>query len=185
MVGKQSTLHTGDGMLHSQGVCETTPNQIFKYKVERLKQESSSFFCNLCSMVKDKINFIILLYSQFNFPQDSSRNGRWECSECSWLNILPCIYSVHVRHFWYCPITTMSQCLPVVHYAMWLTSVKCLCSLLLSSGEDVCSTVDFCLFCFVFWNLFLIKSKCMCCMFMLEKSKKYALPSGWWVQRMP
>lgn len=25
----------------------------------------------------------------------------------------------------------------------------------------------------------------MCCMFMLEKSKKYALPSGWWVQRMP
>lgn len=44
MVGKQRTLHTGDGMLYRQGVCETTLKQIFKCKVDKDRNKSIAQF---------------------------------------------------------------------------------------------------------------------------------------------
>lgn len=145
MVGKQRTLCTRGGTLHRQGVSETTANQIFKCKVDRDWNKSvakSAITFAACLGTKSIVWLcFILIRIFFKFLQELEGKN---IAKCSRLNIPINLYSVLVYTICNAAlITTVSQCLPVMQEATWLTSVKCLCSLLLSSGEDVCSAECF------------------------------------------
>lgn len=102
MVGKQRTLHAGDGMLHRQGVCETTPNQIFKCKVDRDQNKSiAQFAITFAAFLGTKFIlwlFFILIITFCKFLQELKSE---KVVKCSRLNVPPNLCSC-VCHFKYC-----------------------------------------------------------------------------------